>query len=198
MPAPPCIITIPAADQQRLPSATHWDEHKLTVFLQAHIVRHSFRARRKVSTAEHSMQAARPQWQGHLAGCPCSLGRFGAWMQQPMQTRPDSQAHEGGAKLRCRACKPMHHALACEHCTTAHQSIHDPFHEGHRHPAGCCCSTGRSVRWRDAAACADTAASMCAVAWSSRHASPARARWSFAVRAAHKGPLTGGLTPALT
>ena len=55
--------------QQRLPSATHWDGKNSQ--LQEDIVSHGFRAR---STAEHSMQAARPQGQSRAAARLCGKG----------------------------------------------------------------------------------------------------------------------------
>ena len=92
----------------------------------------------------------------------------------------------------------MHDALACEHPTTAKQSMQAPCSEGHRHPAGCPCSTGRSGSCRDAAAYADTADSMGAGARGGGHASPAGASRSCAVRSGREGSLAGGLTPYLT
>ena len=134
---------------------------------QADNARPSFRARLECSTAEHGMQAARPQGQRRPAGCPCSTGRSGSCRDAAGHADTARCAGAGARgtvaenpKYQCRACRPRHHTLPCEHPTTADLSMQAPCSEGHMHPAGCPCSTGRSGSWMQAAACADTAESM--------------------------------------
>ena len=56
-----CTIKTPAAAQQRLPSATHWDGKSSQ--LQQTLRAMASEPGAQQSTAEHSMQAARPQVQ---------------------------------------------------------------------------------------------------------------------------------------